>query len=280
MQIKRWLPWLPLVASLTVATVSGCSGQQFLNDITPSGVVQRNLPFGGFQQTLDVYRPNSTSPAPVVVFFYGGRWTDGDKKDYHFVGQALAAQGFVAVLPDYRKYPAVKHPAWVVDASEAVNYARDHAKDWGGDPNKIFVMGHSAGAHLAAMLAVAPEFKAGTLAGVISLAGPLDFLPLKEADLQDMFGPPERYPLSQPIHLAQQSRTPFAPMLLLHGQDDTSVWSKNSKNLAAVLEAKGSPVQLHVYPKMSHSWIVASLATRLQFQNDVMERVAGFVRGQ
>lgn len=270
--------------ALLVGLTAGCSGPQLLNSITPSGGY-RYAPAVSYDAaqrlTLDIYTPVNARREPVVVFFYGGRWTSGAAADFRFVGQALASQGFVAVLPEYRHYPQVRFPAFVQDAARAVRWTETQIARYGGDPGRIFVMGHSSGAHLAAMLALDPQWLAeaggdrARLKGMIGLAGPYDFLPLTDADLRDMFGPPERYEFSQPISFVD-GRHP--PLLLLHGADDETVRVKNTRNLAAAAQRAGGLVESVVYPEMSHSWIVATLAAPLRGRSDVLARVASFVR--
>jgi acetyl esterase/lipase len=260
------------------------------------GFLAANIPaaFGGYrrhanlaygedsQHRLDVYVPDAVAaaPRPVVVFWHGGRWRFGDKADYRFVGAALAASGYMAVLPNYRHYPQVKMPGFMDDAARAALWAAAHVSEFGGDDQRVYLMGHSAGAHLAALLVLDPRFFAATLrpappiAGVIGLSGPYDFLPLKEAADQDMFGPPENYPLSQPINFV---RSDAPPMLLLHGTDDTTVMPKNSRNLAAALTALGVPVTLKLYEKRSHADTVAALASLARGRAPVLADIAAFV---
>jgi acetyl esterase/lipase len=276
----------PLVSILLALLLAGCTGTGLLNAFTPESgyrVAEGIVYDAEHRLHLDVYTPQQAARAPVVVFFYGGRWEEGTPEDFRFVGLALASQGFVAVLPDYRHYPAVRFPAFVEDAARAVRWTQDQVARYGGDARKIFVMGHSSGAHLAAMLALDPAFLRGAgversrIRGMIGLAGPYDFLPLTAADLRDMFGPPERYELSQPIAYVDGENP---PLLLLHGADDDNVGVHNTKNLAAVVARRGGPVEVHIYPEMSHSWIVATLAAPLRGRSDVLERVADFVLRQ
>ena len=275
-----------LTCALAFAALTACSGAQILNTLTPSGgyaVASNRVYDAEHRLTLDVYQPTGAKNAPVIVFFYGGRWTEGAKDSYKFVGQALASKGFIAVLPDYRHYPAVKYPAFVQDAARAVQWTFDRIGGFGGDTARIFVMGHSSGAHLAAMLALDPEFMKAAggdrskLRGMIGLAGPYDFLPLTAPDLRDIFGPPERFDLSQPITYVDGDNP---PLLLLHGEDDDVVWVKNTRNLAAAVSKAGGPVETVIYPEMSHLWIVATLAAPLRGRSDVLQQVADFVRRQ
>jgi acetyl esterase/lipase len=275
-----------LSALLLSTALAGCSGQQVLNALTPSsgyafdpGVVYD----AGHHLSLDVYAPQGAQGRPVVVFFYGGRWEDGAPADFRFVGQALASQGFVAVLPDYRHYPAVKFPDFVQDAARAVRWTQLQIARYGGDPAQLFVMGHSSGAHLAALLALDPEYlerEGGDrrqLKGMIGLAGPYDFLPLTAPDLRDMFGPPERFAQSQPIAFADADAP---PLLLLHGADDDNVGVHNTRNLAAAVTRAGGSAETVIYEHLSHPWIVAVLAAPLRGRADVLAQVARFVRAR
>jgi len=134
---------------------------------------------------FDVYAPPRPSPrTPVAVFLYGGSWQSGDKALYRFVGRSLASRGIITVIPDYRVYPEVRYPAFLRDNARAVAFAKQHAAEWGGDPGRLFLIGHSAGAYNAAMLALDRRWLGEVgldprrdLAGFVGLAGPYDFLP-------------------------------------------------------------------------------------------------------
>jgi acetyl esterase/lipase len=234
------------------------------------------------QHRLDVYTPLGSvlKPRPVIVFWHGGRWMFGDKARYRFVGAALAATGCVAVLPNYRHYPQVKMPGFMDDAARAALWAVAHAGDFGGDLGRVYLMGHSAGAHMAALLALDSHFfaaaaqRAPRIAGVIGLSGPYDFLPLVSAVDQDMFGPPANYPQSQPINFVLPGAP---PMLLLHGLDDETVRPKNSRNLAAALRACGVPVTLKLYPEVSHAGTVAALASLARGRAPTLADIVAFL---
>lgn len=278
----RGMRILMIMSLLT--TLTACASRSLLHALVPDDGyrVHHNQGYGELpRQAVDVYAPEpQIDGAPVVVFFYGGRWSGGDRDFYRFVGQALVSRGFVAVIADYRLYPAVKFPAFVEDGASAVRWAREHAREYGGDPDKLFVMGHSAGAHTAAMLALDPQYLKAVggsrdwLAGMIGLSGPYDFLPLTDDDLKDMFGPPDRYPLSQPINYVDGSNP---PMLLLHGRTDTTVRLKNSVNLAAKIREQGGPVETKIYPVMGHVRMVAGLAAPLRFTSPVLDDVSDFI---
>jgi acetyl esterase/lipase len=241
-----------------------------------------DLSYGaGPHERLDVYVPDSRSASrPLVVFWYGGRWTDGDKGDYKFVGAALASLGYVAMLPNYRHYPTVKLEGFMEDAARAALWAYEYAAEFGADPRRFYLMGHSAGAHIAALLTLDQRYfhAAGgpvpTIAGLIGLSGPYDFLPLTDADLQDMFGPPGRYAESQPINFVRRDAP---PTLLIQGLKDSYVAPKNSVNLAAALEAQGVQVTLKLYPGLSHADTVAALSIPARRRAPTLTDIETFV---
>ena len=233
------------------------------------------------QQRLDIYKPHhAVKPTPVIVFWHGGRWSFGDKSQYRFVAATLCDLGYVVVVPNYRHYPQVKMPGFMQDAAHAAVWVADHAAEFGADPKQLYFMGHSAGAHMAALLALDPHYLADAgkpglpIAGVIGLSGPYDFLPLTEDDTRDMFGPPDLYPKSQPINFA---RAGAPPMLLVHGEADNTVWPKNSRNLAAALSAKGVAVTLRLYPKLRHADTVAALSAVARGRAPVKDEIRKFV---
>ena len=234
------------------------------------------------QHRMDVYVPDkaAAAPRPLVVFWHGGRWSFGDKADYRFVGAALADLGCVAVLPNYRHYSQVKMPGFMDDAARAASWAAAHAAELGADPKRLYLMGHSAGAHMAALVTLDPRYFAAAgqtaprIAGVIGLSGPYDFLPLLEADVQDMFGPPQNYPDSQPINFV---RSDAPPMLLVHGLKDDTVWPKNSRNLATALRARGVAVTLKLYPKLLHADTVAALSAPARGRAPTLADIAEFL---
>lgn len=272
------------VAAVLAVAAAAAACQPILNTLTPSGGygVAHDVLFEPTERLrLDVYRPVEARNAPVVVFFYGGRWSRGVRQDFRYVGEALASEGFVALIPDVRPYPKAKLAGFLQDAARAVAWAEQRASKYGGDPAKLFVMGHSSGAHLAAMLALdpAPLKAAGAdrarLRGMIGLAGAYDFLPLVATDLRDMFGPPEQFELSQPISFVDGDNP---PMLLLHGEDDDTIPVRNTESLAARLRHHGGPVETVIYPRLGHTWIIASLSSTLRGRTDVLEQVADFIR--
>ncbi|MDP9084061.1 MAG: alpha/beta hydrolase [Pseudomonadota bacterium] len=275
------------LAGVGAALAAGCSKFAFLAANLPAafGSYERHadMAYGTDKQhRLDVYVPDNppAGPRPLIVFWHGGRWSFGDKNDYRFVGAALTESGYVAVLPNYRHYDQVKMPGFMDDAARAALWAVAHGAEFGADPHRLYLMGHSAGAHMAVLVTLDSRYftAAGQsvppIAGVIGLSGPYDFLPLLEADVRDMFGPPPLYPESQPINFV---RADAPPMLLLHGLRDDTVWPKNSRNLASALRARGVPVTLKLYSKLLHADTVAALSKAARGRAPTLADIAAFV---
>ena len=211
---------------------------------------------------LDVYRPAGAASgnAPVVVFFYGGGWNSGRRQDYRFVGRRLADAGMLALVADYRTWPTAGFPAFVQDGARAVAWARAHAAAHGGDPARLFVAGHSAGAQIAALLGTDPRHLApqglqpGMLAGVIGLAGPYDFD--ITGDLVPIFGPPAQWPQAQALNFVDGGEPPF---LLVHGTADARVEARDSTLLASRLRERGGRATLLLLEGAGHTAPLAAL---------------------
>lgn len=212
------------------------------------------------RQKLDVYAPVAgQGPFPIVVFVHGGSWQEGNKNGYAFAGRALAAQGFVTMVINYRLHPKDRYPAFIDDVALALRWATDNGNKFGGNPNKLFAMGHSAGAYDIAM-AVLDERTAATrpkLSGVVTLAGPFDFLPLDSKATIKVFGDVPDLPSTQPINHVTANAPPF---LILHGRDDTTVYPRNAIALDKALREKGVPSKLKFYDGTSHVRIILALA--------------------
>ncbi|MGX7005812.1 alpha/beta hydrolase [Caballeronia sp. KNU42] len=273
------------LASLGAAALAACSPVKLLNATIPSSGYRKTsgIAYGSDpRQVLDVYVPAaaaSTEPRPVVVFFYGGSWQNGDRGNYLFVAQALTSRGYVAVLPDYRTYPETAFPGFVNDAAAAARWTRDHAHEFGGDPSRLFVMGHSAGAHLAALIATDPRYlgaqsmSKADLRGVIGLAGPYDFLPITDRTLFDVF-PADTRAESQPINYVTGHEP---PMFLAAGTDDSVVDPGNTDRLAAMLRKHGDSVEVKHYDGFGHIRIVSALALPLRGRSTVLADVSSFI---
>jgi acetyl esterase/lipase len=281
---------LALLGTAALALLSGCSASKVLDTLVAHDTYQgqTGLPYGDDpRQRLDIYRPTvrtDTGPAPVVLFIYGGSWTRGERADYRFVGEALAANGIVAIVADYRLSPQVRYASMLADNALALEWTLAHAAELGGDPSRTYLMGHSAGAYNAAMLALDPRWlrqvglSPRQLAGWIGLAGPYDFLPIVDPEVQVAFDWPRTPPDSQPLFHAQHT----APRtLLLAGADDDVVDAhRNTEGLARALRAAGTDVQVQVFKGVGHITTVAALARPLDWLAPVLPKVLDIVRQQ
>lgn len=274
---------LTTLTAITALAVSGCSPRRAAETLLLGShcVRTEGVAYGPeARQRLDVYRPKAgRAPAPVVVFLYGGRWSTGTRGDYRLLGDALTRRGWVAVVPDYRLAPAARFPAWVEDGARAVRWARDNAARIGGDSARIFVVGHSAGGHSAALLALDEHFLrdagvlAGTVRGFVSLAGPVDTT-WTDPDVQALMGPREGWPATYPATHIDGAEP---PLLLLHGRGDRTVAVENSVRLAARIRDRGGCARSVVYPGVGHVEIVVALsAPRLRIA-PVIDDIAAFV---
>jgi acetyl esterase/lipase len=257
----------------------------FINILVPKDGYDKHggIDYGELErQKLDVYVPrNAGDELPVVVFFYGGAWQSGRRQEYRFVAQALAASGAIAVIPDYRVYPDAKFPTFLEDGAAAVSWVHNHIGDFGGEAARQFLMGHSAGAYIAAMLALNPSYlgqlgmSANQLRGFIGIAGPYDFLPLKNQTLIEIFGDAAGIPETQPVNFV---RSEAPPALLLHGEADKVVGPHNTRHLAERLREAGGRVEDKIYPGVKHIKILLVMASPFQDGEPVMADIKHFIK--
>ena len=269
----------------------GCSPAGLLNQVSRiagDGGVRNGVRGASFgpdpRHKLDVYVPEKLPAGerlPVVLFFYGGGWVDGARGDYAFAGRAFAAQGFVAVVADYRLVPQVRFPSFIEDGALAVKWVRDNIARFGGDPARISLAGHSAGSYIAAMLALDRHYLTDigvdprTIRAAALLSGPYDFYPFTEVRGRDALGQWPRPAETQPISFV---RPGAPPMLLIHGTADTIARPYNSERLAAKLTALGAPVELNLYPGKSHIDTIKSLSPAFRGSTPALADSIAFLR--
>jgi acetyl esterase/lipase len=272
-------------SALLIGLNAGCASSEFFIANAPTRFthvdLHANLAYGAdLRQQLDIYRPRAPANAPVVIFWYGGSWIKGAKSEYRFVGVELAKLGFVAVLPDYRLYPQVTFPAFEEDGARAVAWVQQHISEYGGDPHRIVLMGHSAGAHTAAFLALNHEYlrrfgaEPRDIVGLIGLSGPYAFVPDSDT-LRAAFPAPFTDADWQPIRFVD-GQAPTT--LLLHGLSDKEVLPKESIELRDALVAAHRRVDLHLFAHRRHADTVAPFAWVLRWRTPVVKEVAAFVR--
>ena len=267
-----------------LSVLSACSPVTVLNALAPkAGIIEtRDISYApGDRHELDIYAPEGRSSAPVVVFIYGGGWQDGSKSEYRFVAAALASRGFLTVVPDYRLFPGVRFPAFLQDNAAAVAWTKANIARYGGDPRRIFLMGHSAGAYNVTMLTLDRQWLGDQgldpdrdIAGTVGLAGPYDFLPLPNPGLEDIFAPSGDLRLSQPITFARGNAP---PMFLATGATDQTVLPRNTAHLAAAIRRDGGQVQERIYPGVNHTTIIGAMAGVLRWLAPSLADVAGFL---
>ena len=278
-----------LVVLCGAVALSGCTAAVFLAANVPSafGPFERtaNLAYGPEpRQRLDVYVPEAPARElrAVIVFIHGGSWNSGSKDQYRFVGGGLAERGFIAVLPNYRLNPAVRFPDFVADAAEAVSWTLRNIESYGGDPRRVFVMGHSAGAHIALLLTLDRRYLAAAganaddLRGLIGLSGPYDFK-IDSDLLRAVFGSGPDFQETQPVHFA---RGDAPPMLLIHGTEDVVCWAKHSIRLTELVRAAGGQADLRLYPGLGHGDTLAGLSRPGRGRAPTLDDVAAFVNRQ
>jgi acetyl esterase/lipase len=244
-------------------------------------------PYGaGERNKLNIWVPTGTKKTdklPVIVFLYGGGWYSGARDDYGFAGRAFAKQGFIVVIPDYRIVPEGHWPDFLQDSAAAVAWTDAHIANYGGDPDRIALSGHSAGAYNAVMLALDPQWMKGAgsdpsvIRGVAALAGPYDFAPFEKGGRADVamgdIRPIER---TQPIQFV---RADAPPLWLGHGTADTVVRVRNSRNLAAAMHRVGGTATLRTYDGLSHNDLVMALTGPLAYKGPILGEATDFLRG-
>lgn len=280
---------ISLLLAALFSLLTGCSGAgtRIINALTPSDTYTetRDIAYGdGARRKLDVYRPATLAAeakAPVVIFLYGGSWREGSKDDYRFVADALTTHGIVVVIADYRVFPEVGYPDFVTDTAAAVAWTFREIDRYGGDPRRIFVTGHSAGAYNAAMVAFDPRWlqpyglKPAQLRGFVGLAGPYNFLPIVDEGVQEVFHWPDTPADSQPInHVARDA----IPSLLMAARKDTFVYpTKNTEPMAAKLRRVGADVTVDLHDHVDHITLIGAMARPLRFLAPVEKEFVDFV---
>jgi acetyl esterase/lipase len=289
MELPRACRHVRLAAiGLLVAVLNACANEALLLPLNwreqdTHVITTTDLAYGtDARQTLDVYCPQGAQQAPVMMFWYGGSWQQGSKDYYRFVGQALARRGFVAILPDYRLAPDHPFPAFVEDAASAVRWARDHSEEFGGDPNRIYISGHSAGGHNALMLALDPRYldavglAPSDLAGVVSLAGPTGLENLRGEALKGVF--PRAIPddAFSPLALVVRHAEMEPPILLMIGLDDNVIYASSVARLADAIRAGGGSVTVKAYAGIGHIGLMLGFAAPFEGNSRAADDLARF----
>lgn len=266
------------------AFVAGCAPLGVLDAIVPEGeyLRQADIAYGAEpRQKLDIYRPKDNPVgSPVVVFFYGGSWKSGERGRYRFVADALTQRGYTVVIPDYRLHPEVRFPGFMDDAARALRWVRDNLTEAGGATPPVFLAGHSAGAHIAALLTVNASYlrkydlSPQDICGVIGLAGPYTFDPLRYRSTRAVF---EGLPNRDDARPVAQVKTAAPPFLLLHGAEDGTVSPRNTTEFAEKLRRAGGMADAVILPDIGHYRIILSVARPFDDIAPVNDRIAAFI---
>jgi len=284
----RYNPAMPLRALLlSIALLLGGCQSAFFGAMNArqsrEGVVaHEDIVYDEAHRTaLDIYVPAHAEHAPVVVYFYGGSWMTGKRHWFRWMGEALAAQGVVTIVADVRLWPTTRMDGFLHDGAEAVRWARDHAGEFGGDPANLFVMGHSSGGQIAAMLAMDKQWLAAVgmkprdLSGFIGVAGTYDFIPFDEPEFYDIFGyTPGEQARSQPVNFVDGDEP---PALLLQGEKDTIVYPSEAVALEGRYLQQGESVELKLYPALGHEKLLLAFGP-LKNKAPVLADTMAFIR--
>ena len=277
----------PALGAIVASLAAACSPLGMLNSLGPRdrGVrrVARDLEYGPHpRQRFDIYAPSAATPTsllPVLVFFYGGGWDSGSKDLYGWAAQALAAQGFVVAVADYRLVPEVLFPVFIQDAAAATAGVARVVATYGGDPARLGVLGHSAGAHLAMMIALDRRYMAAVgkpdlIKAAAGLAGPYDFLPFDVPASISAFGQAPDPEQTQPLHFA---RADAPPLWLGHGTADTVVHDEDTILLEARIKELGGRCEAKLYPGLSHEDLIATFSPLFRKKAPVLADVSAFL---
>ena len=286
---RQFLATGGLTGMVGMVALTGCSPATFLNAAAPNTTYEcfTDIAYApNPRQRLDVYRPSDAlqRPAggwPVALFFYGGSWRSGERGSYRFLGEALASRGVLTLIADYRLYPEVRYPDFVRDSALALAWTYRELRGYGGDRQRLYVMGHSAGGYNAAMLALDRRWlgehglQPAILAGWIGLAGPYNFAPIGGRMIQPIFSHPDTPPDSQPIvHVSAKSPRAFIGTAARDGLVDPQ---RNARQLAARLSAAQVPVTLRVYDDVDHFTLIGAFSRPMRFIAPVLDDVAEFI---
>lgn len=273
---------VPAAAALAAA----CSPLAALNALGPRDRGVRRLASGlrygdDPRQRMDILAPTGAPdrPCPMLVFFYGGGWDSGSRAHYGWAAHALAARGFVVAVPDYRLVPTVRFPGFIEDAAAATARAGYLARRYGGDPARLGVIGHSAGAHLAMMIALDRRYMAAAgapelIRAAAGLAGPYDFLPLDVPASINAFGRAADLTLTQPVTFV---RADAPPLWLGHGTEDEVVHAEDSTVLCRRMTAAGGRCEARLYPGLDHADLIATFSPLFRKKAPVLDDVTAFL---
>jgi len=230
--------------------------------------INKNIKFGASEAKLDVYRPENGDGYPVLIFVHGGSWNSGEKELYAPVAQKFVPHGMVVVIPDYTLHPKVTYRAQTDEMAATIAWTIENISQFGGDPKRIIVSGHSAGAQLTALALSDPQWlkawnhSASEVCGYIGVSSPFDINAQmtferskgNESKLLPAVFEGER-------NFANASATTylqlgFPPALIIHGDSDTTVPFSISQTFNDKLVSLGGRSEFRLYEKTTHVGIL------------------------
>ncbi|MXO91488.1 alpha/beta hydrolase [Pontixanthobacter aquaemixtae] len=236
------------------------------------------------KQKLAVYRSaaasSETGPKPVIIFVHGGGWRSGDIDDYGFLARGLVPEGYVVVLAGYRLNADGVFPAMLKDTAKAVAWTKNNIAKYGGDPETIFISGHSAGAYNVAMIGLDRQWlgreglETSDIAGVIGMSGPYDFYPFDSESTKLAFGGADDPLTTQPIQFA---RADAPPMLLVQGEKDTLVSPRHAPTLVNAISDAGGTADTAMFANMDHNAPVLALASPWRRNREIIDAFNSFI---
>lgn len=269
------------------------SALSIVNGITASGgvTVSKDILYGDQPtQDLDIYYPKPLAQAmkseqaitqtyPMVVFVYGGSWETGTKEQYAFVGQSLAQAGYVTAVINYRKAPEHVYPDYVEDTAKAIAWSFNNAESLYVDPQRVAVVGHSAGAFNAVAAVSNEDFLApygvspSDIRAVVGIAGPYsyDFRKFESASAFPANATPDQ------VMPDRQIKGNQPPYLLLTAENDKIVYDSNTVKMTQALKDVGATVENGVIEGASHATSIGAMAPPLRWINDVRAQVLTYL---
>jgi dipeptidyl aminopeptidase/acylaminoacyl peptidase len=273
-------PWF--IPALVMLLLPGCSPLNLVNTLSTESdaITVVHQRYGEEQrQQLDIYMPERVvAGSPVVVFIYGGSWKRGEKSNYAFVGHSMGSKGYVTVIPDYRLYPEVTFPAFVEDGAKVLAWVSEYVEQ---ARNGVVVMGHSAGAHTAALLALDHSYLEATgqsfsiISGMIGLAGPYGFNPMEYRSIRPIFAEVEVIETAMPVTFACSAKI---PLLLFHGLEDGVVFPENSRELKRRAHECAGNVEYIELDDIGHYSILLGLSDSFLAEEAIQSSIEIFLK--
>jgi acetyl esterase/lipase len=264
-ELRPWIYANPIYAEpVGLAALSQLPSQALADNVeaVPDLLFVNGEPVEADKQKLDIYRPRGARNRPVLIFYHGGAWVRGDRKQYPFLGNRFAREGYVVVVPSYRLAPKHPHPAQAEDAAAALAWVVRHIEEYGGDPKHITLAGHSAGGHLASLLVTNEQWlrahglDATAVRAVAALSAPLDLVPLAGGSSRVFGSDPKVLHAASP---QRHVRAALPPFVVTYCQWDYALLPQQAEAFHAALIAAGARSQLVYVPGENHISEITSI---------------------